>query len=112
MAKKADELQDEPQIDSVDMTDPPEFEESDIAAAVEVPEVVEPERGLADRLAEDIDKLRRAVSYHDPAELSLLMLAMLPAGAKKNARVLIMDWRAWQVYAVYDGKAWDIEATR
>lgn len=63
---------------------------------------------LSEQVVAALNELRTQLSAGEPANISLFAL-LLPDEPIAGVRVLVDAWRSFQVWAVYEDGAWQVE---
>lgn len=63
---------------------------------------------LSEQVAAALTELRTQLSAGEPANISLFAL-LLPDEPTSGARALVDAWRSFQVWAVFEDGAWEVE---
>lgn len=64
---------------------------------------------LGDQVAAALNDLRSQLRAGEEVALPPLLAQMLPTEASAGDRVLIDNWRAWQLWAVFEKDTWQLE---
>lgn len=64
---------------------------------------------LGDKVVAALNELRAQLSAGGPVELPALLALLLPDEPIAGVRVLVDAWRSFQVWAVFEDGAWEVE---